>query len=226
MLFSSDKKFIFIANLKTASTSIEEMLVPYSQISFLATSCGKHMSAEQARSIVNSFAASVRYEDCFSFGVMRDPLTYALSVYNSHSKKAFIGKPSYTGSISFDEFLRSWVLEKPSWQMRPQFRRFVDSASEKPMVNYVVPFESLERGLSFAFDRLELNCVHNNSASTIPRLLKSFVASRGRINRLKRLNKSPQKLMAPKVSDWARDFIWREFSEDYAFYKSYVGKLL
>ena len=44
MLISQNKKFIFIANTKAASTSIESMLSKYSNISLLYPPNIKHMS--------------------------------------------------------------------------------------------------------------------------------------------------------------------------------------
>lgn len=222
MLFSFEKKFVFIANLKTASTSIEELLAPYSDISFRRTSCGKHMSALHASEIINKYAKSIHYEDCFSFGVMRDPLSYALSIYNSHSKVAFYDKPFYTGGLSFDDFLNEWVIERKSWQMKPQMHRFVNANGE-PIVDYIISYESLDRGLSYVLEKIGIYTENNVGGIRKNRIL--FWKSK-KSNILKRLNKSPKKASASDVSDWAKQFLLDYFSDDYSFYNKYKDRLL
>jgi hypothetical protein len=48
----------------------------------------------------------------FVFGVIRDPVDYVVSLYNSQQKPAFIGHPNYTGDISFEIFWDTWSNDR------------------------------------------------------------------------------------------------------------------
>src|ERR1700744_2290110 len=105
MLLSFSHKFIFVANLKSASTAIESAIGGKAEIKLSATKFGKH---DGLSAISNKFAwikRYVPYEEFFVFGVIRDPAAYLLSLYTSHQKPAFDGKQQSTKGLSFDEFL-------------------------------------------------------------------------------------------------------------------------
>ena len=99
MLLSLSHKFIFVANLKSASTAIESAMGDKAEIKLSATKFGKH---DGLSAISNKFAWIKRYipyEEFFVFGVIRDPVDYLLSLYNSHQKPAFDGKQQSTKSM-------------------------------------------------------------------------------------------------------------------------------
>jgi hypothetical protein len=124
MLISLTHKFIFVANLKSASTAIESAIGDKAEVRLSATKFGKH---DGLTAILNKFGwikRYVPYEEFLVFGVVRDPVDFLLSLYNSHQKPAFDGKPSSTKGMSFDDFLGPWCAR--SWQARPQSKRFED----------------------------------------------------------------------------------------------------
>jgi hypothetical protein len=129
MLLSLSRRFIFVANLKTASTSIEACLRPFSEICIPSTRFGKH---EPLAKIEERFSWAFDYigrANFFVFGVIRDPLDYVLSIYNSHQKPAFLNQPSYTGGIAFEDFYSRW-RSRGNWQLAPQYERFLNAKGE------------------------------------------------------------------------------------------------
>lgn len=155
MLLSLTKKFLFIANLKTASTSIERVLGPYSDIRLTQSRFGKHQSfaefAERFRWLLN--VANVN--DLFIFGVMRDPVDYVLSLYNSHRVDQFRGSPKlYTGNMDFAQFITDWVPKNID-QLRPQHSRFT-SAEGRLVANLLISFEKLDAGMAILAERLHV----------------------------------------------------------------------
>jgi len=155
MLLSLTKKFLFIANLKTASTSIERVLGTYSEIRLSQSRFGKHQSfaefAERFRWILN--LANVN--DLFIFGVMREPVDYVLSLYNSHRVEQFRSSPKlYTGNMDFTQFIAEWVPKNVD-QLRPQHSRFT-SAEGRLVTNLLISFQKLEAGMEMVADRLQV----------------------------------------------------------------------
>jgi len=124
MLLSLSHKFVFVANLKSASSAIEAAIGTHAEIRLIQTRFGKH---DGLSAISQRFAwvqRYVPYDEFFVFGVIRDPVDYLLSLYNSHQKPYFDGKRPSTKGLSFDFFLEEWCQR--SWQARPQFQRFTD----------------------------------------------------------------------------------------------------
>jgi len=155
MLLSLTKKFLFIANLKTASTSIERVLGPYSEVRLTQSRFGKHQSfaefAERFRWLLN--VANVN--ELFIFGVMRDPVDYVLSLYNSHRVEQFRGSPKlYTGNMDFAQFISDWVPKNID-QLRPQHSRFTSSEG-RLVTNLIVSFENLPAGMKILAEHLQV----------------------------------------------------------------------
>src|SRR2546423_8803536 len=102
MLLSLSHKFIFVANLKSASSSIERALAQYAEFRATKTNWGKH---DDLSTISRKFGWIRKYvprEEFFVFGVIRDPVDFILSLYNFHSRSAFDGKKHSSKGITFD----------------------------------------------------------------------------------------------------------------------------
>ena len=141
MLLSLKGRFVFVANLKTASTAIEACLKPFSEICIARTEFGKHASFGEIETRYAWAFELIKRENFFVFGVIRDPLDYVLSVYNFHTKPEFLGQESFTGNTSFTEFYESWK-KRDSWMLRPQYKRFLNSKDEYAL-DYLINFEQL-----------------------------------------------------------------------------------
>mmetsp|Transcript_12181 Transcript_12181/g.15936 ORF Transcript_12181/g.15936 Transcript_12181/m.15936 type:complete len:102 (+) Transcript_12181:337-642(+) len=85
MLISTSRRFIFAANTKTASTSIEHVLSPYAEIIYDGESATKHMPLSVARGKHPAFFDRHAETACFTFGVMRDPLEWIGSWFRYRS---------------------------------------------------------------------------------------------------------------------------------------------
>src|SRR5437763_1966213 len=135
MLLSLSHKFIFVANLKSASSSIERALAPHAEFRATQTQFGKH----DPLSIISKKFAWVRkyvpYSEFFVFGVIREPVDYILSLYNFHHKEVFDGKVHSAKGLSFDQFWTEWCTR--SWQARPQHLRFVDQ-HRRLQISYLI----------------------------------------------------------------------------------------
>src|SRR5689334_13449694 len=96
MLLSYTKRFFFIANTKTASTTIERNLRRHADISICATRMGKHMSYAQAvRNFQFVFKKSgMPAEAYFRFGVVREPVEWVVSWYNYRHRDQLLAKPA------------------------------------------------------------------------------------------------------------------------------------
>jgi hypothetical protein len=124
MLLSLSRKFIFVANLKSASSTIESSIGNKVEVRISQTRLGKHDSLSLISQKFSWVRRYVPYEEFFVFGVMRDPVDFVLSLYNSHQKDNFDGKSHSTKGVAFDRFLKEWCAR--SWQAKPQSLRFAD----------------------------------------------------------------------------------------------------
>ena len=156
MLISLDYKFLFVANLKAASTSIENSLRRFSEIALVESRFEKHAPfAEIERRFAWVFDI-VQRSEFFKFGVIRDPVDYVLSIYNSHADEKFASDATlYTRGISFSEFRTKWA-ETNADQLLPQFHRFLSRDSSLGM-DYIISYKHLTDGFNFVTAKLGIS---------------------------------------------------------------------
>lgn len=160
MLLSLTKKFLFIANLKTASTSIEQILSPHAEIRLVQSRFGKHQSFSEFSERFKWLLSCINVHELFIFGIMRDPADYVLSLYNSHRTQQFRNAPKlYTGEMDFGRFITEWVPRNAD-QLRPQFTRFV-GAEGRVVANLIISYDRLREGLDIVADRLDVKELRN-----------------------------------------------------------------
>ena len=113
MLIGIERKFVFVANTKTASTSIETALAPVSEIALKGTPQRKHMTLHAAiEAHPEIFTQPGQWPRFFfKFGVMRDPLDWISSWFRYRSSNK-VDSPLPAG-MSFAEF---W--EQQDWNFR------------------------------------------------------------------------------------------------------------
>ncbi|HKO20101.1 MAG TPA: hypothetical protein VJU82_14560 [Acidobacteriaceae bacterium] len=203
MLLSLTRKFLFIANLKTASTSIERVLGPHSEIRLNQSRFGKHMSfsefAERFKWILNT----VNINELFIFGVMRDPADYVLSLYNSHRVEQFRNSPKlYTGNMDFTQFIAEWVPKNHD-QLRPQYSRFT-SAEGRLVTNLLVSFDKLAAGMEMVAEQLQMKDLLN----------------------LPKSNPSPPGITLEDLTPEQQKWIDTRFEKDREFMAKYCDRLL
>lgn len=114
MLLSMKRRFVFIANLKTASTSIERILAPYADIALVQSRFGKHMGLTEVLDSFPFVFDEEPFANFVSFAVVRDPVDRLYSLYRSHKGGRFAGDPKLsTADLSFSQFLREWLVRNP-----------------------------------------------------------------------------------------------------------------
>lgn len=198
MIISVEKKFIFVANLKAASTSIESALRPHGDIVVRRSELGKHLSFSGIENRFKWLFDVIGKNDFFKFGVIRDPLDYSVSLFKSHRDKKFLEIPDlYAGDMNFDDFLETWV-PKNRGQFQPQTIRFKD------------------RSGSFALDYLVL---YENLSTEFPRVMNKIGISD---IKLPRMNVSPTDNV--DISGDAKKYIEKFFSSDYEAIEIFCNK--
>jgi hypothetical protein len=142
MLISFTRRFVFIAATKNASTTIEHVLRPHSDIALTHPRFGKHL---QYRKVATRFhflfdRYGVPIESFFRFGVIREPLEWVVSWYNYRSRErlATTRNPAKAANsargATFEEFVEELMVPEG----RRQFAR---------IGSQVIPFMTREGGL-------------------------------------------------------------------------------
>lgn len=153
MLISLSYRFVFIANLKTASTAIEAALRPFSDIALVEARFDKHLPFVDFEERFSWVFDIIPRREFLIFGVLRDPLDYMVSLYNSHCDARFKDIPSlYTGGMTFDNFLTQWAAQNPD-QLTPQHGRFLNKKQEIA-VDYIISFDQLPSGLTVIYEKI------------------------------------------------------------------------
>ncbi len=190
MLISLSHKFIFVANLKSASSSIERALAPSAEFRATKTNWGKHDDLSTISKKFKWVKKYIRPDEFFIFGVIRDPVDFILSLYNFHTHPSFQDKKHYSKGVPFDEFWNGWC--RRSWQAKPQHRRFVDRKGSFN-ISHVIEMSKLE----VEFPKI---CSKLSVKATLPKV-----------------NVSPAILSRAQLSPQQISEIKERYAEDYAF---------
>jgi sulfotransferase famil protein len=190
MLLSLSHKFIFVANLKSASSSIERALAPFAEFKATKTPWGKHDDLSTISKKFKWIRKHMPFEEFFVFGVIRDPVDFILSLYNFHTRPGFDGRKHSSNGVTFEDFWHNWCSK--SWQARPQHRRFIDRYGHFK-ISHIVLMSELTAEFPQICSKLRLN-------ANLPKLNVSPVLL------------SRADLTAEQVSE-----IKERYAEDYAF---------
>ena len=193
MLISTEKKFIFVANSKTASTSIELALKPHALALPQETPAKKHrfletILADHPRIVASLPGGAAAF---FKFGVMRDPIDWITSWFRyRQGNKVDAPLPP---ELSFEDF---WALDDWTKWLKPGRKRlqkdFFHAADGRLLADYVVPYAEIDRHFPLICDRLGI-------AAKLDRVNVSRIAS--------------GVTLSPALEAELRDF----YREDYAF---------
>jgi hypothetical protein len=149
LLISLRHRFVFVATLKTASSTIEHVLRPYCEIAVEEARFDKHLSFAGIEQRFPWIYGFVPREEFRIFAVMREPCSFLVSLYNAHRAKSFaVNREIYTGDLSFPEFLETWSA-RDSWQLRPQAERLLAPGGGLG-VDFVIDHAELRRQLALA----------------------------------------------------------------------------
>jgi hypothetical protein len=189
MLLSLSHKFLFVANVKTASTSIEATLWKFAEVRIRKTEFGKHNPLTQISRKFEWVKRYVPYDEFFVFGVIRDPVDHLLSLYNAHSREVLRGSAVPTRGQDFDWFLDVWC--KDNWQAELQSARFIDRNGRFQMT-HLIDYERLR-------DEFAQICAHLELGDIV----------------LKHINVSPENLTRDDLTPAHIARIERKYAQDY-----------
>lgn len=143
MLLSLSRKFIFLANLKTASTSVEQALGRYADIRLSQSQFGKHMSLAELLDRFAFIFDEQPFESFFSFAVVRHPVDRLHSLYRSHKAVAPYGNAALsTQALDFSGFLEEWLPKNPSQAISQT--SLVCDPQGRAAVSELIPFEHFD----------------------------------------------------------------------------------
>ncbi|MBV9991199.1 MAG: hypothetical protein JOZ72_07880 [Alphaproteobacteria bacterium] len=202
MLLSLNKKFLFIANLKTASTSIERVLSNHCELRLTQSNHAKHQTFIEFAERFKWMLSLTNVEDLFVFGVIRDPVDFVLSLYNSHKREQFKENPRlYTGDMDFARFITQWVPRNAD-QLKNQYLRFV-STEGRLITNLLISYDKIDAGLEMVANRIG-----------VPELTK-----------LPRANASPSGMKRDELTREQIEWIEARFRRDREFIDRHADRL-
>lgn len=203
MLIGLKRRFIFVANLKTASTAIEAALGPVSEININAPGVVKHMPLQVLLMRFKWFLNYFELDKFLIFGVIRDPVDFLISLYNSHREDKFkANRAIYTADSSFQEFLEKWT-RRQDWQIAEQYKLFLN-ADGSIGANYIVSYDNFVESIQYIGQRINA-----------PKLMS-----------LERHNESTKYLSRDALTGAEIERIKEQFAADYRFIAQYCNRLL
>ena len=185
MRLSHKHKFVYISIHKTASSSVREMLDPYSDIKSCAprkTICYHHIPAKKMKEFFDE--EKWNWNEYFKFTTVRNPWDRKLSTFSYLKRKAdefktkipkgdgnwFVQKVRKIDSecSNFKEYLKKYC--EPNKKRNRQIDWVLDRNGNN-MLDYIAKVENLTHDMKFVFDKLGLQhpkIVHTNQSNHIP----------------------------------------------------------
>ena len=140
VLISVKKRFVFVANSKTASTSIEQSLGQVAEIQKSGNPAWKHMPLKTIRKEYDFLFGQEAYpfDSFFRFGVIRDPADWLMSWYR-YRRGNDVEKP-LPPEMTFEEFWEAgdWNIWRADGTPFDQSVRFLDD-NGSPMADMIIP---------------------------------------------------------------------------------------
>lgn len=148
MLISVEKRFVFIANTKTASTSIEHILIPYCEVFRSGTPQRKHITLHETIQSYRFLFGQPNHvpNRYFKFGVMREPLDWIGSWYR-YRKGNQVQSP-LPASMTFADFwaAKDWNILLKNNEPNLQRRMFVGPKGGV-IADVIIPYHRLDEML-------------------------------------------------------------------------------
>jgi hypothetical protein len=171
--YSGLNKFIFIANPKCASSSIEASEIgKIADIKLLRSPIGKHISIQEVHDRFDWIfqQQEFSFDRFFKWGIIRDPLNRVISWYNYRSRPTLKNPSKYTGNLSFNEF---WEVNKTDKILQPQYNKFFSLRDDSIRVDYLCRQEFLIEDLLPIRNILGINNLDLSQQNTSVKRLKS-----------------------------------------------------
>lgn len=202
MMISVKYNFVFLSNQKCASTSIEAMLKPYSDILLVGNPALRHTNYKSYCQYIEPYIkARVGIESIETICVLREPLSWLHSWYKYRARIALrkSSHPNHINStfgIAFSDFIKAYLLDSP-----PPFanvglqQEFVEDISGNIGVSKIFTYENLDYFLQYMRQKI-------NKGLELERLNSSPKKSTGS-NLTSRLNCIKRKLDEARTSSEA-----------------------
>ncbi len=163
MLFLHESRIVFLCSTKTASSSVESALLPFSGISLTASPVLKHMTyrkfLKQIAPLIER-GHNLKRDDYTVICIMREPTSWVHSWYRYRSRDALkhakgSRRHNYSGDVSYSEFVRSYCSSEPRPYARigDQMALFND-VDGSVGVDRVFPYESLGQFTDYLRDKI------------------------------------------------------------------------
>ena len=196
MLISTSKRFIFVANTKSASTAIEHMLTPYAEYIYKGPPRIKHTALSQAEALAPEVFTDPEYpfDSFFKFGVMRDPLEWITSWYRYRSGNA-VSNPLPQG-MSFEAFWqrRDWNIQRKDGRKFLQSSMFTD-ANGTCIADVIIPYWQMDDQAGQIFDALNI----------------PYALTRRNVSVIRKIDEAVPPALLAEIQDYYQD--------DYALYR-------
>ena len=180
-MISVEKRFIFVANTKAASTSIEHLLLPHSDIISSGNPQRKHIPMKQ---VLNKYPflfeqPNFQPDSFFRFGVMRHPLDWIKSWYQ-YRKGNNVASP-LADNIDFSAFWaqKDWNILRRNGTRHLQRQKFC-SPHDELLMDVIIPHHRLGEMFGNICEELKIkNTLTEKNKSllkdteTVPDMLKS-----------------------------------------------------
>lgn len=151
MLISVKYNFVFLCTPKCASNSIEDMLLPYSDISLGGPPAFRHTNYRDYANYIKPYLKeTIGNGDLETVCVVREPLSWLNSFYRYRSRFE-IRNPNHpnfhnsTHGIEFAEFVKAYMLpEPPAYADLDSQYAFVKNDQNEVGVDKIFPYENME----------------------------------------------------------------------------------
>lgn len=163
MLFLHEHKIVFLCSTKTASSSVENALLPFSGISLTASPVLKHMTYRMFLKRIAPLIErghNLKRPDYSVICIMREPFSWVHSWYRYRSRDALKKakgphRRNYSGDVAFSDYVRSYCSPEPAPYARiGDQMALLRDAGGSIGVDRVFPYESLGQFESYLKDRI------------------------------------------------------------------------
>lgn len=140
MLIAVKKRFVFVANSKTASTSIDKALMSECEIYRGGSPKNKHISLRHAIKQYDFLFGRPKFAPStfFKFGIIREPLSWVQSWYRYR-----LGNGSIDAGMTFQTFWEEKAGPAARGGKRMKQSNFFTTVNGDLLIDYLIPYEDL-----------------------------------------------------------------------------------
>jgi hypothetical protein len=182
MLIFIKERLVFFATPKTASTSIETTLGNLCEIRLSRHPSVKHTPYRKYKRLLEPFVSTIIDPLPDRIAAFREPVDWLGSWYRYRSRQELIGTSNSTHDVTFDQFIESYLQDKPPAYARVGSQaKFVSDKDGTMGMTHLFRYDRLGTMVSFLEERLkkQINLPRTNVSpktelSISPDLLKEL----------------------------------------------------